>query len=225
MARSRAGFLLASSPAARSLSRYSCALTNCSRTSDADLARVPGNGPPAADRVGAVGHLQAAGDASIRQRDEEVVDGAALPQLQVERLAAQQVARAGHDVGRRDAAGLRALDAGGPDVDRVEHAHIGLNRRRAVAAGGAGDVAVRIDQARHDRLAGQSCVSAPAGTGTAAPTATILPSRTTSVPFSMTGPLIGMMRALVNACVDWASSRAGDRARDRASAKMNDFSM
>ncbi len=46
MARSRAGFLLASSPAVRSLARYSCAFTNCSRTSDADLARVPGNGPP-----------------------------------------------------------------------------------------------------------------------------------------------------------------------------------
>ena len=56
-------------------------------------------------------------------------------------------------------------------------------------------------------LPARSCVSAPAGTGTDAPTATILPSRTTSVPFSMTGPLMGTMRALVNACVDWASGR------------------
>jgi hypothetical protein len=28
------------------LSRYSCALMNCSRTSETDLARVPGNAPP-----------------------------------------------------------------------------------------------------------------------------------------------------------------------------------
>ena len=73
-------------------------------------------------------------------------------------------------------------------------------------------------------LPARSCVSAPAGTGTDAPTATILPSRTTSVPFSMAGPLMGMMRALVKACVDWAWAQPAPRA-DRASVRMNDFSM
>ena len=53
-------------------------------------------------------------------------------------------------------------------------------------------------------LPARSCVSAPAGTAAEAPTATILPSRTTSVPFSITGPLMGMMRALVKAWVDCA---------------------
>jgi hypothetical protein len=65
-------------------------------------------------------------------------------------------------------------------------------------------VTVAVDQARHDRLAGQVVRLRTAGMGTEGPTATIFPSRTTRVPFSMTGPLMGTMRALVNACVDWA---------------------
>ena len=45
-------------------------------------------------------------------------------------------------------------------------------------------------------------VVAPAGIDRrAAPTATILPSVTTSVPFSMGAPAIGMMRALMKARV------------------------
>ncbi len=42
--RSRAGAFFGSAAASASFFWYSCALTNCSRTSAADLARVPGNG-------------------------------------------------------------------------------------------------------------------------------------------------------------------------------------
>ena len=135
-----------------------------------------------------------------------------LPKLQVERLAAQQVPRARHDVGRRDAAGLRAPDARRAHVDRVEHAHVGLNRRGAVAAGGAADVAVRVDEAGHHRLAGEIHRRGARGDRH-------LPCRadgddlsvlTTSVPFSIAVPVTGRMRALVNA---WAcSARAIDDA-------------
>ncbi len=73
-------------------------------------------------------------------------------------------------------------------------------------------------------LPARSCDSAPAGTDTVAPTATILPSRTTRVPFSMTGPLMGTIRALVNAWVDWASTHPAPSAKT-ASGNVNDFNM
>ena len=154
---------------------------NCSRTSAADFARVPGNGPDPVARIELVplAIFQAAGNASIGQHDLEILDRVAAPKLQVDRLAAQQVPRSRHDVGRRHAAGLRAADARRAHVHGVEHAHIGLNRRGAVAAGGAADVAVRVRRCRASRvLPARSTVVAPAGIDTwpAAPTATIFPS-------------------------------------------------
>jgi hypothetical protein len=63
-------------------------------------------------RIGAVRHLDAARVAAVGVLDGDLVDGAAVAQLQVDRLARQQVARARHHVGGGDAAGLRLLDAG-----------------------------------------------------------------------------------------------------------------
>ena len=74
-------------------------------------------------------------------------------EAQKDRLAAQQVARARHDVHGRDAAGLRLLHADVARVDRVEDAHVRLDWRAAVAARAAADVAVRVDEPRHDDLA------------------------------------------------------------------------
>ena len=69
--------------------------------------------------------------------NEQVVDGAAVAQLEIDRLPAEQMARAGHDVDGGDAAGLRLLEAGVADVDGVQHADIGLDRRTAVASAAA----------------------------------------------------------------------------------------
>ena len=50
---------------------------------------------------------------------------------------------------------------------------------------------------------------ASVGAWTFAPTARMIPSRTTTVPFSMTGPATGTMRALVIAKCGGVSGRVG----------------
>ena len=73
---------------ARSSARYSWALTNCSRTSAADLPRVPGNGG-SRRRVGAVGHLHAAGRSPSASADAAGRRSTlAVAQLEVDGLAA-----------------------------------------------------------------------------------------------------------------------------------------
>ena len=108
----------------------------------------------AAHGVGAVGHLEAAGGGAVGELDEQVVDDAAVAQLQVEGLAADEMAGAGHDVDGGEAAGLRLLDGVVLHVDGIEHAHVGLDGVGAVGPGAAADVAVRVDEAGHEDLAG-----------------------------------------------------------------------
>src|SRR5262249_17538239 len=104
-------------------------------------------------RVGAVRHLQAAEQSGLWVRDEEVVDRPALAELQVDGLAREQVAGARHHVRRGDAAGPRLLDPRVADVDRVARAHVGLYGRARVGPFHAADVAVGVDDARHQDLA------------------------------------------------------------------------
>src|SRR5690606_24481874 len=109
----------------------------------------------AADRVRAVGHLHPAADLG---QDilavEQVVDGAPVAELHVGGLAAHQEPGAGHDVGRRDPAGLGLLDPGVEGVERVQDPDVGVHRGGAVAAGRAGDVRVCVDEPGHDDPAG-----------------------------------------------------------------------
>ena len=106
-----------------------------------------------APRVGAVGHLHAAEEAGLRVGDEEIVDRAPRAELQVEGLAREEVARAGHDVDGGDAPGPRLLEARVAHVDGVESANVGLQGRARVGALDPADVAVGVDQAGHDDLA------------------------------------------------------------------------
>jgi hypothetical protein len=115
---------------------------------------VPGRG--AAARVGAVGHLEPAADVGKQvPAVEQIGDGAAVPELDVGGLPAAQQPRPRHDVGRRDPAGLRPLNAVAPGIDGVEDADIGMQAGRPVPTVAAADVGVRVHQARHDHLAGQ----------------------------------------------------------------------
>jgi hypothetical protein len=66
---------------------------NCSRTSAADFARVPGNGPDPVARIELV-PLAIFSPPATRpsgQHDLQILDRVAAPKLQVNRLAAQQV--------------------------------------------------------------------------------------------------------------------------------------
>ncbi len=83
-----------------------------------------------------------------------VVDHGAVAELDVEGLPAEQMSRAGHDVGRGDAARLRSLNTRVANVDRIHGANVGLDRIAAVSAFDAADVAVGVDQAGHDDFAG-----------------------------------------------------------------------
>jgi hypothetical protein len=105
------------------------------------------------NRVGAVGHLHPASNIALGVSDQQVVDYVAVAELQVKGLAAQQVTRTRHYVGRRYSACLRSLETGVPSIYRVEYANVRLKRRGAVAARAPADVAVRIYQARHDDFA------------------------------------------------------------------------
>ncbi len=102
--------------------------------------------------IGAVGHFHAAGDASIGEPDEHFVDGVGIAQLEVERLAAEQMAGSGHDVGGGDAAGAGLFDIGIADIDGVENARIGLDGATGIAAFGRADVAMGIDQTGQDHF-------------------------------------------------------------------------
>lgn len=84
----------------------------------------------------------------------EIVDGAGLAEFEIKRLTADEMAGAGHDVDARDAAGAGFLEGGVADIERVEHAGIGLDRAGAIAARAGADVAVGIDEAGHEHLAG-----------------------------------------------------------------------
>src|SRR5207249_1414719 len=105
------------------------------------------------DRVGAVGHLHPTGVATVGVAIGEIIDRVALAELEVDRLPAEQVTGAGHDVDRRDPAGAGLCDAGVAHVDRIAHAHVGLNGGRPVTACRTSDVTVRVHQTGHDHLA------------------------------------------------------------------------
>src|ERR1700755_2225312 len=98
-----------------------------------------------AQRVRAVRHLDSAREVSGGVAYGEVFDGRAATELHVDRLAAEEVSRAGHYVDGRDAARARAHEARVAPVDGVEHANVGLYGRRAVRARAAADVRVRVD--------------------------------------------------------------------------------
>jgi hypothetical protein len=129
--------------------------------------------------------------------DQEIINRAAVAVLEVQRLAADQVAGAGHDIDGGDAAGLGLLNRGVADVDRIEHAGVRMNRTGAVAAAAGADVAVGVDQPRHEDLAGDVADLGAGGSFTAptAPTARILPCWITSTPRAMGSPAIGMICA------------------------------
>src|SRR5205085_9116403 len=105
------------------------------------------------ERVRAVRHLDAACDLARGVAYGEVFNRVAAPEFQINRLAAQEVAGAGHDVDGRDASGARAHEAAVEDVDGVEYANVGLYGRGAVRARAAADVAVRVNESGHDRFA------------------------------------------------------------------------
>jgi hypothetical protein len=107
------------------------------------------------ERIRAVGHLEAAGDAPVVERDEQAVDGRPAAQLQVERLPAHEVTRAGHHVHGRDAPRERTSHARAARIERVEQASVGMERRRPVSSRSTADMTVRVDEARHDGLAGR----------------------------------------------------------------------
>ncbi len=101
-------------------------------------------------RIGAVGHLQPAVDAAVIAPVGDRLDVVTLAQLDVDGLAADQVAGPRHQVGGRDPARECALEAGVAHVDRVEHPCLRLDRVGRIAARNLADVAVRIHQAGDD---------------------------------------------------------------------------
>ena len=143
--------------------------------------------------------------------DEEIVDlarlGALEPQLDVDRLAADQVAGAGHDVERGQAAGDRALEA----RDRARRSRRGCARR-------AESVRCRRPRPEPARIPPMwLCVQISPGMMTlpatsiflgaggnrarsaAGPTAVIFPFSITSAPPSISSPSMGMILAPTNA--------------------------
>ena len=104
-------------------------------------------------RVRPVGHLHAARDLSVRAIDSELIDCRAVPKFQIDGLTAQQMTRARHHVRGRDPPGLRFLQPRVTNVDRVEDTNIRMEGAAVVASLWAPDMAVRINETRHDRLA------------------------------------------------------------------------
>jgi hypothetical protein len=76
--------------------------------------------------VGAVGHLHAAHRLAVRPAVAHGLHRVGVQVLEVDGLAAHEVAAAAHHVEAGDAAGLRALEAGVADVHRVELARVRL---------------------------------------------------------------------------------------------------
>ena len=112
--------------------------------------------------VGAVGHFHAGENPAVGGVVEKIVDRLRPAKLGVDRLSTEQVAGARHDVERGEPAGPALAEAGVADIDRVENPHVGLHGAAGVAAPASAHVAVGVDQARHDHLAG--CVD-PLGVG------------------------------------------------------------
>jgi len=108
----------------------------------------------AALRIGAIGHLQSAVEGSIRPAVGEVLDGFAFAQLEVHRLAADEMTRAGHRIDRRESARPRAVHTRRGGIDGIDARDLGLDRTRAVGAPGLANMAVGADQTRHEHLAG-----------------------------------------------------------------------
>ncbi len=109
----------------------------------------------------AIGHLQAA--QHHRRGYAHVVDGSAA-QLDVDGLSADDVGRAGHDVGGGDAAGDGHANAGIVRLNGVQRPQRRLHRpaaliavvvRRYVRTWPNADVRMRVHQTRDDRLAAQ----------------------------------------------------------------------
>src|SRR6185437_15540262 len=101
-----------------------------------------GRRPPG---VCSVRHLHAAGNAAIGKVDEEIFDRITLAQLEVKRLPAEKVSRAGHYIRGSYAAGASFFDARITNVHGVEDAYIWLDRATAITAFGRSNMAVRVD--------------------------------------------------------------------------------
>ena len=119
----------------------------------------PGKAGRRADRIGPVGHLEAAHDRPVGEIPGDVLDRVPIAQTHVEGLAAYQPARAGHDIGGGDAARARLGDTCIFRIDRVHRAHVRLDGRRAVSPRHRTDMRMRIDDTRHnDHAAGIASV-------------------------------------------------------------------
>src|SRR5262249_28334669 len=122
----------------------------------------------------AVGHLQPAQHLAL---DAHQLDRAAA-QLDVDRLPADDVGGAGHDVGGGDAPSDGHADAGVVGVEGVQRAQRRLHRAAALVAvlvggdvrpGPDADVRVGVDQAGDDGLAGDVDHLGPGGDGRVGP--------------------------------------------------------
>src|SRR5262249_52372250 len=125
--------------------------------------------PSVALGVLAIGHLQAAEDLGVR--NAHGLDGFAT-ELDVNGLAADDVAAPGHDVGRGDAAGDRHADAGVVGIDGVQRPQTGLGRASHLVAvlvgvdvrpGVDADVRVGINHSGDDRFTAQIVCGCVAG--------------------------------------------------------------
>lgn len=113
-----------------------------------------GEGAVIANGVSTVGHFYAVGEGAIGEFDGEVFDGISFAEFEVEGLAGEEVAGAGHEVDSGDAAGAGLVDRGVPDVDGVEDADLGLDGRGGIGTGNRADVGVGADEAGDDGLSG-----------------------------------------------------------------------
>ena len=107
-----------------------------------------------ADGVGAVGHLDAAGEGAVGEFDGEVLHGVSVTEFEVERLTGHEVAGTGHEVDGGDASGAGFGDAGVTDVDGVEDADFGLDGRGTIGSGDLADVGVGADDTWDNGLSG-----------------------------------------------------------------------
>ena len=105
--------------------------------------------------IGSIGHLQTARDAAILVRDHQVFDRVAIAQFQINRLAADQMPGAGHDIDGRDAARLRALNARTARVDRIQDAYIRLNRAGLIRTAVGLNVTMCVHHPRQDDFASE----------------------------------------------------------------------
>ena len=105
-----------------------------------------------APRIGAVRHLHAASNAAV---GVPVGNGRYIipfAELHVNRLAAHQVTGTRHDVDRRQSARQCTPETGIPHIEGVQDPCFRLYGRGPVRAGRFTDMAVGVDEARHNDL-------------------------------------------------------------------------